>query len=85
MTLAAIIKPGTRCECRGQEGHSHGVTDTGPNADDFRCPHDAVRMVTVIRDKMPRFVDEQETNWEPEGVDVPMCAACAEYHERSLK
>lgn len=65
-------KPGTRCECRDQEGHRHFV----------HCDNDAVRFVTVrvpseaLADprypNVPRFLMPQQ---------VPMCQACADYHD----
>jgi hypothetical protein len=73
-----------KCECR--EGHvSPDNIDFLYHHDERPCEVDAVRLVTVIRDRMPRLIESehglQETNWEPEGVGVPMCAACAEHYE----
>jgi hypothetical protein len=66
------VKPGTRCECRDENC---------PGAWDHEafggCEHEAVRMVTVGRHyvggKPPiGYVKDQ----------LPMCAACAQYHEK---
>lgn len=77
------LKAGTRCECRntgnsGRRFHGHGeyLTDTYA-----RCQHDAVRMVeTNVSPSM-----EMETAGEMHCDLVPMCAACADFHERVIK
>lgn len=67
------IKPGTRCECRLDEngcGHkSYTHTKQG-------CRADAVRMVIVENDNIG-------DDWIEHGLTgIPMCAACAEFHEK---
>ena len=59
------IKPGTRCECRSFTGCGEGDTRHWE-----QCRNDAVRIVTVKA--APIYRSERY---------LPMCAACAEYHE----
>jgi len=69
--VSATVKPGTRCECWGKADHKHKHRN-------IRCDADAVRMVTV-REPQPdrKAISDPPV---PREWDVPMCAACAEYH-----
>jgi hypothetical protein len=79
------LKAGTRCECRecNDFGGDPFVRTHDPSrftADD-QCPLGAVRLVTV-----PWDVAVPENNWggtsgASSKVRIPMCQACAEYHE----
>lgn len=67
-----------RCECaqfHGKEchdGHRH-------------CQRSAVRMVTVLQDDV--LVDGGKVHITPNfhEEDIPMCAACADWHEKGGK
>jgi len=60
------IKAGTRCECRDADSRCPHVGSVG-------CYADAVRMLVV----------PWGTQWcDNKFANVPMCAACAEYHEK---
>ena len=62
------VKPGTRCECRdGKRCHDDG------DGYGRQCIADAVRTVTM--QPFPTLLGNQYEK------QVPMCAACAEYHE----
>lgn len=71
------VKPGTRCECRNPDcpGSLRERTD-GPRE---ACRDEAVRMVTVPFDKGTHGYQLGEMR------EVPMCAACAEHHEKSAE
>lgn len=66
------VKPGTRCECATHKPYTH---THWPEPGDHKCPTDAVRMVTVPCGTAQPLSGRIVT-------DKPMCAACAEYHER---
>jgi hypothetical protein len=70
------VKAGTRCECQADhEGHH-----VGPLFRECRDGRgrrrDAVRMVTVGAGST------DSSGHKAVLVDVPMCAACAEWHEK---
>jgi hypothetical protein len=77
------LKPGTRCECR-ETDHAHrahhldGYTSnqTGP------CGRDAVRLVTVQRQKRDYERESTTPADSPVFFDVPMCEPCAAFHEK---
>ena len=78
-------KKGTRCECPRLEVLSRfgGKVDKRG-----RCINDAVRLVTVPDYWDPANGDyslELTLDGVPNGIDVPMCAACAAYHEARQK
>jgi len=66
------LKPGTRCECT--EDH-HTVNGCGSV-----CLQSAVRLVLVREPAVYRF--QIASGITETLTDVPMCAACAEYHEK---
>ena len=67
------LKPGTRCECPDTY---HVGGNPAWNHPMENCPNDAVRLVTVETQRDPRLSCVHV---------VPLCAACAEYHERGSK
>jgi hypothetical protein len=67
------IKAGTWCECRDVRHANVGRH----NADDY-CGHDAVRLVKILVPSTHPITGEWLPNYETQ---IPMCAACAEYHE----
>jgi hypothetical protein len=77
------IKPSTRCECRDGSGHRAQHVEL-PDLEQRQCPNDAVRLVTV-----PDYWDPENGDYSleltldgvPNGITLPMCAACATYHE----
>ena len=72
------VKAGTRCECREIGNKCHN----GGGYGEAECQADAVRLVTV---HVPE-ADSLTFGYAPARTDeVPMCAACAEYHERGSK
>ena len=74
------IKPGTRCECHDCKAPFHR-SRSGQKP----CTQDAVRMVTVERQKRDY---ERESTTPPDSpvfLEVPMCAACADFHEKGVK
>lgn len=62
-----------RCECARIGNKCH---DGGGYGDD-ECRAEAVRMVTVLRDTGSSVAAVRDV--------VPMCAACAEYHQARQK
>lgn len=70
------IEPGTRCECRAMRCRATLAHDMGTQG----CRADAVRMVTaaVGPSGFSPFMS-------PITESVPMCAACADFHEKGTK
>jgi len=59
-----------RCECRGTSGLCSGATHQHGETMDGGCLNDAVRVIYREPDREAVTAEE-----------IPMCAACAEYHE----
>jgi hypothetical protein len=79
------IKAGTRCECRNHScPGSDGVAATLSNW--LPCKADAVLFVYVPQEPR-RIVDSGAVTFTipVPAKAVPMCAACAEYHEGGAK
>jgi hypothetical protein len=68
------VKPGTRCECWTEGGHRH-LNAMG------QCFAGATRLVTVTERVVPIFRPGTPDGRIERHREVPMCAACAEYHE----
>ena len=71
------MKPGTRCECREtacSNEYQHGTEGGAGRWNE--CAADAVRLVTVER------MDGADAVGFARFREVPLCAACAEYHEK---
>lgn len=76
------LKAGTRCECRDPNCPHEGENDTQGRQrgepDAFRCRLVAVRAVTVVGkgnfEPVPGYEKAQFRH-------VPMCKACASWHE----
>lgn len=89
--MTTSIPEGTRCQCKDHRGPAsddsecpgeHGWSDEG------QCHEDAVRMVTVTEYK--RVIirswgdheEQQERAMRDVTEHIPMCEACADYHEK---
>lgn len=76
------IKLGTLCGCdtgdRGAHEHKDGPAGMAANL----CTKDAVRMVTVLH--VPPILHERLGIDSMRREDVPMCEACAAYHESKV-
>ena len=82
--MTTQVKPGTRCECRGVDTHSHVVAspEAYRTGNHRQCLQDATRLVTI---PLPQGVIPgtwADVIWQT----VPMCQSCApiseaRYHE----
>lgn len=69
-----------RCACEeprcadAQSGEAHDRRHKHPK--DWQCHNKAVRLVTTRT-----YVPETDSEWK--NPHIPMCAACAEWHEKS--
>jgi hypothetical protein len=71
------VKSGTRCECREDHNYHNGpLSQHGSRPDG--CGADAVRLVPAIY----RVPNHDRSGFLTENFTVPMCADCAEYHEK---
>lgn len=82
--MEANVKPGTRCECPVIGNTCHD----GGGYGDAVCQADSARVV-VVRDAAgnvhPSCVAVTGSDMVTGIIGIPMCAACAEYHEARQK
>ena len=83
------MNPGTRCECRDYDcARMDEHNDQHRSYPNDACANDAVRMVTV-REPVPTSPDA--AHYAPAirafggSYNIPMCAPCANFHERGSK
>lgn len=73
-----------RCECHAEAHnyHSYFPPDVTMGHEPGKCSHDAVRKVTVRPKANSSGFIESDGFGHPARLEVPMCQACADFHEK---